>query len=682
MKRPSRFTLVFITVMIVYILVYVLNVTVNPKYPFESDMPNYAVALAQSENPELYSRDPVFKDGVVTGTLWSSSYAYMRLFQGLYNLTQNNMSATMALLQLIPAFTFCLTFYWLLCAFPLDRWLCLVFSVGMSYWLILNRLEGLPSVFYFACIPLFLRLLWQFIVEPSLHSKPVVLWRAVLIGMVIGFSPLLINSVNGLAFNLLTLCLMTALFLARGMRWQSYAALLVGLIPCLGVATLSGAGGANALQDSEATLHLFNLLPVGSLVVSLHSSFIVRFTVPIFGVDNSWLFYFPLFASIVGLSAWIRYAPQPTRTIKIIYLTLSMILWLWTLGNLGILLYVYYLYRFWRRSETLLDYVLITGMNAGVFIGPILLWISIGVWKIIQWHSLVFVMSQMFRFHLLTYFIAGVAVVFMIEHLTDKIGNVTMRRLLQFMFILGIGVQETYVPMLSINFLVMLSMVLIFLRMASSSKRYFTRSLFAAKSGRKMGMLFGASFATLALLLVLGFWGTWGGYGPSPISLDPANLLAFSQKMNESKNRMKDDYLDMAEWLRLNTPQDSLIHFDHYFEDRTGFFRFLTRRAMFYNWMDIYVGQYSPGLAANNRELYNDWHATFWPLLSGPLIVKYNINYVVIHTHDYPPLPIWDEGGWYVPKFTYSNTNYKIYHVEKISLEQLFSGLLVNRSDT
>src|SRR5687768_11294858 len=116
MKRPSRFTVVFITVMILYVLSYGVYRSFNPRYPFDPDMPTYTTALVQAEQPELFSRDPLYQDGYITRLFWSSSYAYMNLLRSVYNLTQQNISTTMAILQLIPAFTFFLTFYWLLCA--------------------------------------------------------------------------------------------------------------------------------------------------------------------------------------------------------------------------------------------------------------------------------------------------------------------------------------------------------------------------------------------------------------------------------------------------------------------------------------------------------------------------------------------------------------------------------------
>lgn len=671
MKHPSRFTLVFISVIIVYITSYVLYVTVFPKPPFEIDLPSYAAELLQYENPSLYSRDPIYQDGFVTGLYWSSSYAYMRLFQGLHNITQHNISAIMALLQLIPAFTLFLTFYWLLRAFPLDRWLCLMFALGISLWLILSRLEGIPTAYYYACVPVFLRLLWQFLVEPSLHDKPVVLWQVVLIGMIIGVSSMLINSVNGLAFNALTLCLVTTQFLARRMKWQVYAALLLGLIPFLGLAALRGAGGGtNSVQGAEAAQYLMSFLPMSSVVVSFQSSFVAQGTVEIFGVNNSWLFYVPLFAMVVGLSVWIRYVPQPTRIIKLIYVSLSAALWLWTLGNIGIVLYLYFLHRFWHRQETLYDYVFMTGMSLGVFIGPILLWITIAVWNVIQWHSLVFIMLMMFRFHLLTYFIAGVALVFMVQHLTDRVGNLSTRCLIQFIFIVAIVSQPVNLPpVLSVELLILLTLMLIFMSLTASKKMYFTRPLFAIRRVRTMVVFGIVAVSTFAAMVLLTFWATWGSGGDSSVPLDLNLLLSMNQQMVASENRIRTDYMDMTQWLRVNTSLDSLIHMNYGPVDRYGFFRYLTQRSMFYTVLDNLLGQFNPNLAADHRDLYRETNTPL--LLFGRVFARYDINYFVTYPRTLLPLPVWNQDGWSVLTHVYSNTTYDIYRVEKLSTQEL-----------
>jgi hypothetical protein len=679
MKRPSRFTLVFITVMFLYVFGYILHVTVNPKYPYEADLPNYAVALVQSENPELFSRDPVFKDGVFTKMIWSSSFAYMNLFEGLYNLTNRNISATLALLQLIPAFTLFLSFYWLMCAFPLDRWLRVIFSVGVSYWLILTRLEGIPTVYYYACVPIFLRLLWQHLAEPSLNDRPVVLWRVVIIGMAIGISPMLINSVNGLAFNLLTLVLVTVQFLARRMRWTSYAALLIGLIPLLLFAALGGAGGASAIQDRATAEFLFNDQPTGTLGITIHFGFIAHGIVQIFDVHNSWIFYFPVLTAVIALNVLLRYWPKPTRALKIIYLTMNGIMWLGVLGNIGIILFIYFLSRFWRDKQTTLDYVLITGLSAGVFIGPILLWILALAWRVIHWFPLVFIMWQMFRFHMLTYFLAALAVAFMIDQITARIGNRFIRRLMQIVFIVTLGMQPISVPVITMSFLLTLGLVLTFIRLSLSSKLFLTRPLIRIKSGRTIAKLAVVTVGASIFIMGVAFWGTWASGWDSSVPLNLESLIATNSALQSSEQTIRKDYLDMTEWLRVNTPQDSLVHLDYGLADRSGYFRFLSERSMFFTWMDQSVGQYSANLAESNRKLLADY-SRIPGFRFGALVALYDINYVIVHNGLTPFLPTLDKGEWVVPVLAYNNTTYDIYQVKRISTGELIS-MLLSRGD-
>ena len=124
--------------------------------------------------------------------------------------------------------------------------------------------------------------------------------------------------------------------------------------------------------------------------------------------------------------------------------------------------------------------------------------------------------------------------------------------------------------------------------------------------------------------------------------------------------------MDMTEWLRLNSPLDSLIHFAYEYNDDTGFFRFLTQRSLLFDSPDEIVGQFSPGLAAGNRQILKD--ITDVPLvLFGPVLLKYQINYVVMRSTHLPPLPARDKEGWSVPVPVYSNTTYVIYKMQNIN---------------
>lgn len=662
MKQPSRFTLVFITVMFLYIFTYVVHVNINPKYPFDGDLSLYATVLVQEENPELFRRDPVYQDGYVTRLYWSSSYAYLKLFTALYNLTQQNISTTIALLHLIPAFALFLTFYWLLCAFPLDRWLCLMFAVGLSYWLIVQRSTGIPTSFYYACVPVFLRLLWQFLVEPSLQGRPIVLWRVAATGMMIGVSAMLINSVNGLVFSASMLILVTIELLARRMQWQAYAALLVGLLPFLCLALLGGTGGS--IQDNATALFLFNTLPTGTLNATLY---IMSIKIDVFDAGIlSFLFYIPVSGLVAGMSILMWYTQQPTRLLKIIYVSVSALFWLWVVGNIGIILYLYLLSRFWRGRETSLDYVFITGLNVGVFIGPALLWILALVWKVTEWHSLVFIMWQMFRFHRFAYFMAAVALVFMIDDFTQRINNGSLLYLIQFLFILVIGLQPMQMTVISVSFLCLLGMMLIFIRLSFSSNLYFANYFIAFYKMRPIVKQRTVMISALVSIMLLAFWILWSYGWNSSLMLPPLSVFPTNRDSQPSKNRMEEDYMDMTEWLRLNSPLDSLIHFAYEYNDDTGFFRFLTQRSLLFDSPDEIVGQFSPGLAAGNRQILKD--ITDVPLvLFGPVLLKYQINYVVMRSTHLPPLPARDKEGWSVPVPVYSNTTYVIYKMQNIN---------------
>ena len=391
----------------------------------------------------------------------------------------------------------------------------------------------------------------------------------------------------------------------------------------------------------------------------------------------SWLFYFPVFLLVMLSGAYIQSGRRrlvQTRN-KVIFVTLSALFWISTLGNIAIVLYLYFLSRIRQRRETVIDYVLITSMNIGVFIGPVLLWLLTLVGLAIHWHPILLVTLQMFRFNQLTYFFAGIALVFMIEYLTVNINTLWIRRLIQILLMLTLGLQSTRAPALTIYLLALGSIIgVLFIlipqsTIASGLKPLSFKRLWQSATPKRM--------ALFVSVLILGLWVAWSSGEASSTLPTDNNAVALIQRTPASDRTMPIDYMDMAEWLRVNTPLDSLIHFEYQFEDRSGYFRFLTQRSMFYTWMDIHVGQYSPSAeqAAASRKIL-DAVASTPSLRFGSLIAQYDINYVVMHSGYVPPLPVLDKGQWYVSVPVYSNTHYDIYQVKKMSTGEFMSLLL------
>jgi hypothetical protein len=663
MKRPSGFTLAFIAVMIGFSVLYFVGVTLFPKYPFEADLPTYSAALLQGEHPELYSRDPIYQDGALTARFWASSSLYMRIFQGLLNLTQRNISTTLALLQFIPSFLICLTFYWFLKVFRLDRWLTLMLSVGLSVWLILRFHEGIASVFYFALIPIFLRLIWQGLSEPSLNGQPVVLWRVALIGAVIGISPL-INSVTGLAFNLLILCLLTTQFLALRMRWQSYVAYIIGLIPFLGLAVLSGAGGANMLRDAASGQYLIDRLITASLMGFVELAFVKQAFLKIFSPGESWLFYLPLSAFLAGLSVWLRFAPRPSTQLKMFFVVCSGIFWLWMLGNVGVIVCLYLFSRFAMKRETQFDYVLITALNIAVFNGTALIWFMLGLWYTTHWTTIALILTEMFRFHFQAFFLISVGLLFMIHHLTQRVRDLTIRRIIQFMLILMIVAQPREHILIGTNFIVLMITTLLLIRLARFSRDYFIRPIKRPQSWQKLlGMLSLAGIVSIVaagVIFRISWPEVWAAYTP----LTPEKILSAIRQYDSSEYTIKTDYLDMTTWLRENTSLDSLIYLEQTVHDRNGFFRYLTQRALLFTWMDEGIGQYSPGQAAFSRQLSVDALAVT-PETLPALLKRYEVNYLVAQAHDSRLYPEPHLNTDLKTTLVYENSTYKIYAIDQ-----------------
>jgi hypothetical protein len=683
MKSSSRFRLGFWIVVVSYLAIYVIHTTLFPRYPISSDLPNYATMMLQAENPQLYSRDPIFGDGTLTQLMQSSSYLYMRFFQWIYHLAGSNISAIMALLQITPGVLSILTFYWALSLLKQEKWLTLMCAVGASLWLLLVYSDGIPSIYYFAFLPLFLGLLWKFLLEPSLNNRPVVLWRVVLIGMMIGISPLLLNSVNGLAFNLLTLAIVTVQLLAGRMRLMSYAALLLGLIPLLGFVATSGTGGANVLQTYEAAQHLLDKLPRYNLVVGWKSSFLIRGDFFVLDDKISWVFYLPLTALITGLSLWLYWGRQSTRGTKILYITLCWLLWSWTLGNAGIVLYAYFLNRFWHQREENLDYILITGLNLGVLIGPVLMWLSLGFWDVSHWLTLAFILLQMFRFQYLTFFIALVALLLMFQNLTEKIRDPFAQRLIQLLLIITLVVQPREGPEISVQLLVFLGFTGVLMAMSNKQRFYFTRPLLPKITGRRLLTRLPLLIVVFLGVSVLAFLLTWGSQWNWNASIDTnINYLVTVGQRNEAlQDQIEVDYYDMTDWLRTNTPVDSLVHFHQNIFDRSGFFRFLSQRSMLFTWLDAYEGQFNPHVAEYSRQITTDVERI--PVfLIGLLAAKYDVDYLVISRYYPGPLPVWVDGKMHIPEVVHANSTYNIYQINRLSGEDVLRTVLKIKAES
>jgi len=664
MKSASNFGRIFAVVVLSYILVYVVCVTIFPKYPMNADLPGYSAITLQEDNPALYSRDPVYADGSVTRTYRASSYLYLSLFHALQDATQHNISATMALLQLIPSVASIFTFYWFLSVFQKDQWLTLMLAVGLSFWLVMRPGDGIPSVYYYACIPIFLRLLWQVLLEPSPHKRPVVLWHVVGIGILISSSALLINSVNGLGFSVQTLGFITVAFLAGRMKWRSYVALLVGLVPILCLVALSGTGGVNGGQNTASAQHMIDSYFVQSVIS--YSDFLVHLVMVLSGSKTSLVFYLPVSLAVIALSVWLYRFPESPRFIKALYLTLSWLLWSSILGNVGILLYFYLLSRLGTENEQPLDYVFITGINIGMLAGPPLIWVVLTIWQVTQWHTLAFLLSQMFRFQYLTFFLITPTLLFMGHHLTENIAHPGLKRFLQATLIVGIALQtyENFVP--TVQFLGLWLAVIILAGLALSPETYFLPS--AVQESRLIPrlkvILLGATIWLSVFFFV--FWFFLEPNSGTPMT--PEALITFSQGTDAKEKIRRSDYLDMAEWLRVNTPVDSLIYLDRWLD--SGFFRYLSQRSLLFTWMDELMGPNNADLIARVKHIMEDVTTTPIPL-SILLAPRYQMNYIVLEGKSLAPLVAFDQEGWYVPRHVYENESYRIYSVEHLSTEQI-----------
>ncbi|MCU0511795.1 MAG: hypothetical protein MUE40_04405, partial [Anaerolineae bacterium] len=394
---------------LLYAGLYLLYRQAEPLFPAEPDIDNYSAALAQHEQPALFQRDPAFADGLLTGMLWDGAYLYMRLFQVLHQAFPEDVSRQLALLHIIPSALSLLSFYWLLRGFHLPRVTATLLATAFSLWLLLLFYPGIPSLYYFALTPLLLGALWRYVFAPALHGQALWLPGVALLGAGIGLSPYLVNSVNGLAFNLLTLLLAGLLWLLRRLPLPAFVALLVGLLPALALTSLGGGTGGTGARLTAEAVHLWSqTLQLPSVQPAVYAA---------------------LYMAIIltGLAAW----RTGQRVVKLLFITSSGVLWIMVYGNIVAVLLLYLVLKTWQRRDEPLDAALAVAVSAGVFIGPPLLWIVHEVWSLTQWHTLLFIAWQMYRFHFIGYFIVVLLLARLTLDATRAIPDVRLQWLTQ-----------------------------------------------------------------------------------------------------------------------------------------------------------------------------------------------------------------------------------------------------------
>lgn len=720
MKQEENrwFNLVFIFVIVVYILIYILDKTSNPLPASHVDLEYYATALVSVQNPEMYIQDPIFGAGIFTRMIWSSSYLYMRLFQALHTLTGSNISQVLALLHLIPSVASVLTFYWCLRAFRMDRWVTLLMALGLSLWLLLLRYgdAGVPSLYYHACVPIFLRLLWEHLLEPSLLKKHVILWRVVLIGFLIAISSALINSTNALAFSLLTLVLTSFQWLLGRMKWQSYVVLLIGLVPTLLILSLGGTGGARVLLTDTSAASLVSTLPLADFLTP----------------DSYFQFYTFIFLVVVlsGLLRWFR----PSRITKFMFVFTSWLFWVLPLGNATILFFTYFVIRLIHKRDDWLDDALIIALNASVFVGPVLLTIFMGIWSVTHIHLLVFIMWQMFRFHAFGYFIGGIVFLRMTVYLTENISQVWLQRVAQAGIVLLI-IRVSYFKTVSDYYLIAAVLLIVTLSLTSRSATLFQLRTFSnlakgiggvvlivavtfvtyilSRQGEFNGFAIATLLTTLGLycfilissarrlkgwvitgVLLLCMWivslaglnGTLTGIYDTDqipyVSLSEQQVETYYQNIATSK-QSNADFVEMTYWLREHTPVDSLVHW-HQTKDLNGFFRYLSQRSVLFSRMDVVVGQYNPDSYELSTRISlsvktGDPQTMLWR------IAQYNVGYVVFPSSVPILYPVLYRDSLILPRLIHKNSTYDVYKIETVPLLRViqelrmrFAGLFMN----
>jgi hypothetical protein len=269
-----------------------------------SDFANYSIAILQFSEPDLFAKDPLWRTGSATQTFWASGGLYMRINQWLYTFHQGHWSYPLRILNTASFSLMALGLYWLFSKIDPDFFANIVFAVAIAS-VIPTDLLYIPTGLYFAFVSLIATWLLRWLILPGLEKQSVSRWRILFLGFVVGLSPSLINSVNGLSF-LLWLGAVTGLqALLRQMPWTVFLTFWAGVIPPFSLGILLGTGGAYQMTAESANWY------VGTI-------FFARADV----VQNSLVF--SLISLVAAATWWITKA----RWAKSVFVISQVMIWL------------------------------------------------------------------------------------------------------------------------------------------------------------------------------------------------------------------------------------------------------------------------------------------------------------------------------------------------------------------
>ncbi|TVR18830.1 MAG: hypothetical protein EA396_14075, partial [Anaerolineaceae bacterium] len=643
------------------------------------DFENYTIAIMQTENPDLFSRDPMWQNGHLAESFWASSFVYMSINQFFFNINGTDYGHTLLALNGLWFFLLSIGLYLLFYSIRKHRLSALVMALAATM-IVPYSVFYVPTGLHLVLSSIYMLGIYHWLVVPGLEGRPPPIPRLIALGVVIGISPALISSVHGLSLILWLGVITLAQLLLRHLPLRAFIAFWAAVIPPFLIGVMLGTGGANPISDESA-----------QWLVSTVRFPAVSF-LPIFIVLG-------LIAVITGVMALRR----GTKRLKIAFYVVNLVIWLIAGVPSGfgwwpvtwyfalILLAPITIYRINKGQDEKIDYALTIGLTAPLISGPLALETINLIWRITGWNELIGIMWQMFRFPQVSFIPAGIALYLIIYRLLQVVPNDWRRVSL----LVAFGLIITFNTDLYFNslrayeiggpptyyFLLMLVVVAFFMMRSNagdstvkSQADALTLSLAGVAVLAVAFYLLPVEMAIIVIgaLLVAVVW---------PVRMTRLNFgfavfaaLLIGYSVMQTITTLEYDEEEIAQiiaedvswdealgWIEVNTAPDALFHFPHRWTNER--IRSTAQRNLLTNWMDAYNTPYARLEPIDLHNIRDDSEQSDTPEESVAFAVRYDVDYLVTEADFGQPLPAVVDGVTYTARNVYENAHYVIYRI-------------------
>jgi hypothetical protein len=641
------------------------------------DIAAYGTALLKHDNPDLFTRDPLFGNARFADSMWSSSYLYLTVLRWLMRYTEGDWLAAYHLYALV-----CIPVMFLI--------------VWYASSLLLK--ESLPrlAIAFLATLPA------GFTVTASIWGVPVGFFR----GMDYHPTPVIPETI----FNVFSPLLAIAIFLATTAfsRKQTLraAVALVGC-GCLAGSSLFWAHSVSAvafLQLSALVILIFGLKkqqPLISLFYFLTGALGFVLVRMMLAEGVAWelddvsanvvmkagrtYMVFPWAATrfesvfrAIGLSTYISLTVWLLWKFtlnfsgnKKIEVSLIMVQGLYgcvamSFGSVPLLVAVYYAMRGYRGHLSPVERALFVALCAANLVGPPQQFIFSLLWETGWINSLTGVIFEMARFQNFTVPILLLLVVRAAWQLSENAGPSPLREfsfltLIALCAAMLVALRPLYESLCGVS-LLLFGRFLInrnhVCTASATSHRENSQSIFLAAGITILVVWIGfadiAHRRHLSVTSILSFL-----YGQRVLAQTDVQTKTY--KVNKDfLEEIDRSFIEVTRWANRYTPTDSLFHL----VTRDTAFRPLAQRSLLVGHTDASAGVYAGGIVLELARLSQDTDGSQPP--AGLLCVLSDVgtNYLVTLKED-PVLPCPQEGGFVIAVPVFKNQMYVVYKITK-----------------